>query len=183
MVIGYCPQHADEGIVGTWANDEDGWTFTCERKGHVHPGIFTWAMQPEPPAGIALSGLAEELGLAVELPAVLGQFAGRWVEYGVVERAYAQSRPDDWDTLVSRYGHRLLGPSSYTASSFLARTLGNLSRQGAVVLHMGEATGFWSGNGTISWWSIPPEPDWDERLSWEESGLPADYVPGGTAAQ
>lgn len=181
MVFAYCPQHSDEQVDGTWANDEDGWGFTCDRSGHVFPGSYTWTKQPEPPAGIALSGVAEELGLAVELPASLKSYPGTWVEYGVLEAAYAASRPADWEQLVTTYGHRALGPSTYTASKFLARTLSNLARQGAVVLRMGPATGLWTSNSTISWWSLPPEPEWDRRLSFDDSKLTFEYVPGQTA--
>ena len=182
MGFAYCPQHADERVDGEWANDEDGWTFTCERSGHVFPGRFTWTEQPEPPEEITLTGMAEQLGLAVELPAALSRYPGTWVESGVLEAAYAESRPSDWQDLVSTYGHRALGPSRYTASKFLARTLGNLARQGAVFLRMAPATGHWEKNGTISWWSLDPESDWDERISWDACGLDFSYVPGQPGA-
>ena len=33
--------------------------------------------------------LAGELGLAIELSAAVGTFGGAWMEYGLIERAYA----------------------------------------------------------------------------------------------
>jgi hypothetical protein len=46
-----------------------------------------------------LTGIAAELGLDVELPRVLAGFLGG-VEYGLVERAYAQRNPKDFAALV-----------------------------------------------------------------------------------
>jgi len=122
--------------------------------------------------------LATDLGLAVELPAALASFPGRWVEYGVVEHAYATANPSDFALLVDRYGHTAIKASKYTASAFLARTLGDLSRSGDVLFHEGPATGRWKYNGVISWWSLPPEPDWSPDVSWAQTGLTMDYVPG-----
>jgi hypothetical protein len=127
-----------------------------------------------------LSGLAEELGLQVELPAVIAQYPGRWVEYGVVEATYAGANPKDFAALVERYGHTAIVATRYSASAFIAGTLGRLSRTGAVLFHPGPATGRWGYNGEISWWALAPGPGWDLRTSWEELGLSMDYVPGAT---
>jgi len=35
-----------------------------------------------------------------------------------------------FQTCVERFGHRAITPSKYTASAFIARTLGDLSRTG-----------------------------------------------------
>ena len=43
---------------------------------HVPPGPYTWLSAPPPPPGTELSGIADELGLGVEIPAVLKQFDG-----------------------------------------------------------------------------------------------------------
>jgi hypothetical protein len=45
---------------------------------------------PSPKGLPELTGIAAELGLDVELPRVLAGFPGVWVEYGLVEGAYAQ---------------------------------------------------------------------------------------------
>jgi hypothetical protein len=63
------------------------------------------------------------------------------VEYGVVEHAYAVSRPDDFAALVDSFGHTAIAARRYTVSSYLARTLGDLSRIGTVLYHPGVATG------------------------------------------
>lgn len=122
--------------------------------------------------------LKAELGLAVELPAVLAPYKGRWVEYGVVERAYAQANPDDFKGLVEKYGHTAIAPGTYTASSYLAGVLGGLGRSGDVMFHEGPATGRWDYLSAVSWWALAPEPDWAERTSWADTGLGMDYVPG-----
>lgn len=103
---------------------------------------------------------------------------GQWVEYGVLERAYALANPKDWAFLVGRYGHTAIAAKRYTVSAFLAATLGHLSRAGVVNFHSGPATGRWSYNGTISYWSLPPAPDWAKRLAWADSGHEVDYLPG-----
>ena len=82
---------------------------------------------------------------------------------------------------MDRYGHTAVAAKRYTVSAFLAATLGNLERAGAVAFHSGPATGRWAYNGTISvYWSLPPGPDWADRNSWEDSGLTVGYVPGQT---
>lgn len=63
-------------------------------------------------------------------------------------------------------------------SAFLAKALGDLSRTGGVLFHEGPATGRWSYNPRISWWSLPPEPDWSQRISWADTGHGMGYVPG-----
>lgn len=178
MVREFCPFHTLDDVAGRWAGEDAGWEFTCERQDHVPPGPSTWLSPPPPPADAEPSGIAAELGLAAEIPAVLKQFEGRWVEYGVFEHAYAISHPEDWADLMSRYSHTAVKGKRYTVSAFLGAALGNLSRHGAVCFHPGPATGRWSYNSTISWWSLPPEPEWSGRLSWEDSGLTVEYVPG-----
>lgn len=54
-----------------------------------------------------------------------------------------------------------------------------LSKHGTVLYHLGPATGRWTYNGTISWWAVPPEPDWESsRLSWTDISQDISYVPG-----
>ncbi len=127
-----------------------------------------------------IDGYAAELGLASELPAAIGQYKESWIEHGVAERAYALQCPDDFAAIVGRYGHKALEPKQYTASAFLAGVLGVLSKRGTVLYHLGPATGRWSYNVKISWWSVAPAPDWDSaRLSWADSGDDSvSYIPG-----
>jgi hypothetical protein len=180
MVFQVCPLHASDEIDGKKVSDEVGWEFTCPRHDHIPLGPYTWLSGLPSPPGSELSGIAAELGLDVEIPAVLARFPQQWVEYGVFEHEYAVSHPKDWSFLMDRYGHTAIVAKRYTVSAFLAATLGNLQRQAAVVLHMGPATGRWAYNGRISWWALPPGPDWDSRLSWQESALTVEYVPGQT---
>ncbi|MFM9597942.1 hypothetical protein ACKI1O_52700, partial [Streptomyces scabiei] len=80
-----------------------GWKFTCPRTDHFLPGPYTWLSAPPPPPGTGANGIAADLGLAVELPVALKQFGSQWVEYGVVERAYALANPKDWSFLLQKY--------------------------------------------------------------------------------
>lgn len=110
--------------------------------------------------------MAEELSLDVELPAALDSLGSGWFEYGLVERAYAKRRPLDFARMVTQRGHTVQSPRQYSVSSYLAGTLGRLSRLGVVAYHPGQGTGRWAYNADISWWSrLPPGP-WEERTSW-----------------
>ena len=174
-----CPFHADEDLLGLPADEEGALAFTCERlSGHPGSGPHTWLHVPEPAGIEGLTGLAEELGLDIALPMVIAAHPGHWLEYGVVEADYAAANPDDFAYLVERYSHTAIAAKQYTASAFLAATLGRLSRSGHVVYHSGPATGRWAYNSGISWWSVPPAPDWDNRVSWVELGRDMSYVPG-----
>jgi hypothetical protein len=176
-----CPFHADEDIQGVpTGNGEGSLSYTCTRmRGHPHDGPHSWLYAPEPDGLSGIEGYAAELGLATELPAAIAQYRGQWIEYGVVERAYALQCRDDFAAIVSRYGHTAVRPKQYTASAFLAGVLGVLSKHGTVLYHLGPATGRWKYNGTISWWAVAPAPDWESnRLSWSDSGQDMSYVPG-----
>jgi hypothetical protein len=179
--IQVCPVHADESVLGRKLGDDGSMTYICPRsRGHPQPGTFTWLYVPPPKGLPELTGIAAELGLDVELPRVLAGFPEVWVEYGIVEYAYAQRNPKEFAALVDRYGHTAIKASRYTVSSFLAGTLGILSRDGLVLVRPGPATGRWNYNHSISWWSLPPAPDWDHRRSWESASPSMGYVPGST---
>lgn len=174
-----CPLHVDEDVVGSPFGDQGTYVFTCDRKtGHVVPGPYTWMQAPEPPNEQGLSGLADELRLDIELPAAIAGYHGRWIEYGVLEAAYAAAKPGDFAMLVERYGHTAIKETRYSASAFLAATLGHLSRRGYVLFHDGPATGRWHYNSQISWWALTPEPNWQQRISWAELGQSMSHVPG-----
>lgn len=161
-----CPFHGDEDVQGV--PTEDGlYSFTCDRtRGHPAGKPFSWLHDPQVPAGPELTGLAEELGLAQELPAALASLGKGWFEYGLIERAYAKRRPADFKQMVSRWGHTALAPAHHTVSSYLAGTLGRLSTHGAVFYRPGKGTGRWSYNDRISYWSLDPEADWESRTTW-----------------
>lgn len=176
-----CPIHSHEDVKGVLVSRPEDWpeyAYTCPlSEGHPDGRPFTWLFSPELAVGES-SGLAAELGLEVELPAVMKQYGHRWVEYGVVERAYALAKPADFALLVEKYGHTAIKGKRYTASSFLARALGDLSARSVLSFRYGPATGRWSYNSQISWWCLPPGPEWAPDLSWETLNLRTDYVPG-----
>lgn len=174
-----CAFHGSEDVQGIPTGVDGELSFTCDRTTeHPQPGPWTWLQVAEPPDIKAVSGLAAELHLDIELPAAIAAQHGRWVEYGIVERTYAHNCPDDFAQIVERFGHRAITPSKYTASAFIARTLGDLSRTGHVLYHPGKASGRWAYNSDISWWSLAPAPDWADRISWADAHLAFDYVPG-----
>lgn len=173
-----CPMHTDDDVAGTFVSEEVGWEFTCMRKGHPDGGPYTWISPPAVPQVAELGGLAAQLGLDVELPALLQRYPGQWVEYGIVEHDYAVAHPKDWAFLVNRYGHTAIAAKQYTASAFLGSVLGRLSRTNDLLARLGPATGRWDYNGRIVWAALPPAPDWANRLSWIDSGLTMEHVPG-----
>ena len=183
-----CAFHGDEGVRPEPVHDEVGSVqYTCTRtKGHPTEGPYTWLHVPTPPGLNDVSGLAAELGLHVELPNVLAQYRGFWVEYGVVEQRYAERNPQDFAMLVERYGHAAIHGKTYTVTVFLVHTLGNLSQHGSVLMHPGPSTGRWNYVSPVSWWSLPPRseaesaPAWSTEMSWEALGCSVAYVPGQT---
>jgi hypothetical protein len=175
-----CPFHGDEDQFEMRKVDE-GTILTCPRTtGHPTPGTHFWLVVPEIAGMTGMSGLSAELGLDVELPSALAAFEGRWVEYGVLEAAYAAARPKDFDLLVERYGHTAIEAKRYTASAFLARALGDLSSTGALQVRFAPATGRWRYNSAISWWTISPPPSEDATTSWASLRRSMDYVRGAT---
>jgi hypothetical protein len=46
-----------------------------------------------------------------------------------------------------------------------------------VLFHPGRGTGRWNYNSDIYYGALPPEPDWEDRLSWHAAGAEMDYVP------
>jgi hypothetical protein len=185
-----CPFHSDEWSKGV---KQPGGSIVhrCERaSGHRHPGPLEWLEVPEPAGVGAGASLASELGLDLDLPSVISGLGKGWWEYGLVERAYAQAHPEQWAFMVEKWGHTALASTPYTASAYLGRTLADLSRTGSLLFHLGPATGRWSYNSPASYWSLWPEPDWQQRTSWvsvvDDQGVaprdPQDrcreYVPG-----
>lgn len=194
MSLQVCKFHASDDVFGV-VQDDGGEEFVCSRTDHPQPGPYRWVSIPPPPASLLDSGLTADLGLKIELPAALAPFKGRWVEYGVVEHAYASNRPDDFARLVEKYSHAaqftfeerqaaLKGAkgSRYTVSKFLARALSELGQRGDLLGRYGPATGAWKRLGRVSYWSFPPEPDWDERLTCESYDKGMGYVPGAVDA-
>lgn len=182
-----CPLHGDEAVVGVALGSEGLLEFTCDRtRGHHHPGMYVWPDTPDLPEGSGAGGMGAELGWATELPAALGQYRGRWVEYGVVERAYALANPRDFATVVARFGHTAQKEHGRTtASAIIAAALGVISaRSAAVHYRRSRATGRWSYNSDVSWWALTDAngegPHWEQRLAWADTGFDMGYVPENT---
>jgi hypothetical protein len=175
-----CKIHADEDLAGEFISAEVGERFICLRSDHPTPGPYEWMQAPEPAGLPEMTGLAAELGLDAILPDVLSSFGGDWVEYGVLEHAYADAHPSDFGLLVDRYSHTAVAATRYSASAFLAGVLYWLHRSGAIELRMAPSTGRWSYNRVISWWAVTPTKDWSHRVSWDSLGLSMDYVPGNS---
>lgn len=182
-----CPIHTDEFIKPVHVGSETAdYMFTCHRHHDPEGGDFSWPFVPEP-AGLDSDSLG--LGLEIELPkavsAAAASTAPAWVEYGLIERAYALANPEDWARVLDRYGHTHYHPADatraefpYTASMYLARSLGALGRAGTLVHDVGPGTGRWAYNSKISYYALPPGGEWDSRQTWEASGFTMEsYMP------
>lgn len=110
------------------------------------------------------------------MPAAIAALGEGWFEFGLVERSYAQRRPQDWARMIEQWGHTAISPRQYSASSYLAGTLGRLSRLGSVAYHPGRGTGRWSYNTDISWWSSAPPGTWDKRTAWVDAIGDSDHA-------
>jgi hypothetical protein len=149
--------------------------FRCRHPQHGGEG-FVWFAAPAGLSGKggggADLGFAEELGLYDLLPTLLVR-GEPWVEYGIVERRLREAEPDVFAELVERYGHiETHGSKTYTASAFIARTLGDLTRppRGPLVASCGTgpATGFWSYNHQVFYWALPPGPPVSDKRTFVE---------------
>jgi len=68
--------------------------------------------------------------------------------------------------MVELWGHTAIKNKRYTASAYIAHTLGKLNARGMIAYRRGAGTGRWSSNSDISYWSLLPPLDWRERTSW-----------------
>ena len=109
-----------------------------------------------------------------------------WVEYGLVERAYALAHPVEWAKILVKFDHTEYhdgettsrGDLPYTASMYLARTLGALSGTGRLGHRSFPGTGRWAYNNPISFYSLPGADPFGPVATWEEAGVKmSDYMP------
>jgi hypothetical protein len=182
-----CPFHADEFIRPEFIGSETAdYEYTCVRVDHPAPGPYSWPFVPEP---VGLAGDSLGLGLDVELPSAvqraLAASGQSWVEYGLVEQAYAAANPRDWGVLLAKYGHTHYQPADatraefpYTASKYLARSLGALSSRGSLAHKFGAGTGRCNYLKSVSYYGLPNASDWEDRATWAASGLDmSTYMP------
>jgi hypothetical protein len=143
------------------------WRYTCASSSKNHP--FSWmGSTSSEPDDAKTENKADELGLYHDLPLCLVK-GEPFVEYGVVEHRFSLLRPQVFDQLVEDYGHTRQGPKKYTASAFIAKTLGTLFDRGVILYRDGSATGRWSYNSGISHWALPPGPsDPESILTYEQ---------------
>lgn len=181
-----CQSCADAEAV-TSEQREDGLViYTCAHTTrHNEPGPYTWKsfpLLPTPPKPPKAATKLAQFGLDVELPLILDTYRGQWVEYGVVEAAYAHRCPDDFAQLVSDYGHTAKERSGYSVSMYLGGVLGTLrDRELIGCQEEGPATGRWGRYlASVSWWTALPGPSWEKKnmTSWADLGLTTAYVPG-----
>jgi len=163
------------------------WVASCESDRHM-PYEWRPAGQSQSQVQSGLSthfGLGEELGI---YDALLGCIHGGFAEYGVIEYRYSQDNPDDYATLVERYGHRALAPTQYSASVYLSRQLGQMWRDGRIAGRWAPATGYWAYNGQIGAYGPAGTPESAGCLSWAEFATstlgvdPGDWPPLGYRA-
>jgi hypothetical protein len=171
-----CPLCGTDDRVEVIGMREGKWLFRCAReKKHLVP--YSWSSSDlAPDENASEPGVMEEFGLFDDLPHCLEKGAG-FVEYGMVEHRFRMLRPDTFATLVKTYGHRAIQAGRpYTTSSFLASALRILANRGELELRWGPATGFWSYDGTVSYWALTPVTR-DATYSWssycESEGLDA----------
>ena len=68
----------------------------------------------------------------------------------MVERTYALQHPDDFKRMVDQWSHTATQKQRYTASSYVAGTLGRMSAAGLIAYHTGRGSERWSYNTDIS---------------------------------
>lgn len=164
-----CPLCARDDLISVDTIGPGLWQYTCTNGRHPD-GSSRWQSSvtdrlDEP----AAEGKAADLGLYEDLPRCLVP-GEAFVEYGIVEHRYRDLRPDVYEQLVRDYSHtRIERNKPYTASVFIASALGWLKDHGEVLHRIGPATGYWSYNGAISHWALPPGPgDSSEMFTWED---------------
>jgi hypothetical protein len=156
--------HDDEVAIMP-SPDGGSWQYTCPPGPH-HAELHVWTVA-EPTTFIGRDGVTAEFGLYDDLPALV--VSGEpWVEYGLVEHRYKLAHPQTYNALLDRYGHRAKQPKPFTMSAFIAGALGQLAREGVLAYKWGPATGYWSYNGKVSYWAVPPAPAESRTVTWKE---------------
>jgi hypothetical protein len=157
-VLQPCPRCVAQEFVQIENLGPSIWRYTCTRSCKRHADPYSWiGTTPDGPPDVELTdNKADDLDVPNDL---LKCFAHSepFLEYGVVEYRYAtMGNPAVYKRLVDDYGHTALGPKQYTASAFIAGTLGRMEKDGILAYMYDKATGYWSYNGGISYWALRP---------------------------
>ena len=191
----HCSMHMDEPALHPEAvpSETADYLYTCElTTGHAAPGPYCWpVVLPPAPQPAAPKHPAPDVDVKVALEAAIAlasmENGGGFVEYGLIERAYALANPKDWRLLVDRYDHRYYYRDdedreklSYTASKYLARHLSLLRSKGHFAFKRGPGTGYWAYDNPISHYSPSGTAADAHTCSWAASGYQmSDYMPSG----
>lgn len=160
-----CPLCASQDSFDPPVRLADGiWQFVC-RGPHA---LYVFDVQPSNDLAAYPEGLAADLGLYDDLPKCITDET-TYVEYGIVEYRYGLAHPKEYGQLVATYGRRSQGKGkTYTASAFIASTLGRIARDGVLRFEFGKGTGYWSYDDPISYWAPPGVNEPPNRLTWFE---------------
>lgn len=121
-------------------------------------------------------GIAYELGLYDDLPEMLNP--GEWADTATLEYRYGSTHPDQYAEMLRRWGHVAQSPRRYSVTSFIGSTLGQLSRSTNVTYRDGPATGFFSYNSRMGFWTLEPVPTETITMTWERCTTEAGIDPG-----
>lgn len=162
-----CPLCALEDYLEELAADKEAGTIDYECHNPTCSS-FSWRTTPSHSNLDGRTGIAAEYGVHDDLLACI-EPDDPFLEYGIIEYRYARLRPDIYmNEFIPRWGHTCLGPRRYTVSAFLASTLGSLLRSGELAWKGGPATGYWSYNHDVSYFTHRRTPLPDQLLSWNE---------------
>lgn len=168
----------DDDVTVSELSGEAEWLFRCPGHPRHHPEPYTWAVSHQVPFS-GHEGICAELGLYEDLPLCLHTGEG-WVEHGIVEYRYKTARPNQYRKLIDLYGHISRERKYYTASVPIARTLGQLAKEGVIAYRARlPATGLWSHNGTVGYWA-PHEPGDGAYATWSSWAKSHDLDPGAS---
>ena len=176
-----CPLCVQEQGYLASAHIGDGvWLHTCTNTANHGTKPYSWQESPDDHDDAKYGGLAEEWGVYDDLLACFTP-GEPFIEYGIVEYRYKQRNPGRYALLVNEYGHTAgsPGPSSYTASKFLAGRLGEMFRRGDLLFHDhdGKGTGRWQYNNPASYWALAVAEPSTESLTWAEFATSAGLDP------
>ena len=159
---------------------EGGFIYTCTNTGkHDGAGIWVWPYDPAPAKAAKATkpgkaGPGEGQGKTDDLlepftTILAGLPTGVFHEHGIVEYELRRQYPELFGRHVAENGHVLLGPGQYTASGTrFATALMRLERTGSVTHVRRAATGAWSYDSGVSYWSLTPAAPAETLHTWAQ---------------